>query len=234
VKYIYTDRNLLNSPHKYTYSQFGGISFMEDYILCRSSLLEKKYKVINSDNHSQLELNIIKRVNELLSGIVKSEDCHFSNLIPVTNLTLPPIMAKDLQTSFPNKETVDSFELLDTLLTNILIGSDSLDINNEIYSWLNALVQRFEVTKKLWSQYLPGFRKGQGVNDNLVLYQYFSLILAISYYEHSELQYLSTLLKVNDLLLSLDYSSTDSVKGISCWGLGVLLEVFAVKKLQSC
>ena len=143
-------------------------------------------------------------------------------------------MAKDLQTSFPNKETVDSFELLDTLLTNILIGSDSLDINNEIYSWLNALVQRFEVTKKLWSQYLPGFRKGQGVNDNLVLYQYFSLILAISYYEHSELQYLSTLLKVNDLLLSLDYSSTDSVKGISCWGLGVLLEVFAVKKLQSC
>jgi len=124
--------------------------------------------------------------------------------------------------------------LLDTLLTNILIGSDSLDINNEIYSWLNALVQRFEVTKKLWSHYLPGFRKGQGVNDNLVLYQYFSLILAISYYEHSELQYLSTLLKVNDLLLSLDYSSTDSVKGISCWGLGILLEVFAVKKLQSC
>ena len=28
---------------------------------------------------------------------------------------------------------------------NVLIGSDTLDINNEIYSWLNALVKRFEV-----------------------------------------------------------------------------------------
>ena len=43
MKYVYTDQNLLHTPQKYTYSQFGGDSFIENYFLSRSSLLERKY-----------------------------------------------------------------------------------------------------------------------------------------------------------------------------------------------
>jgi len=232
MKYVYTDQNLLHTPQKYTYSQFGGDSFIENYFLSRSSLLERKYTKIKAFDLSKLELNIVRKVSVLLSDIDENENYFFLNLIP-SKCPKVPLLVQDLQYSFPNQATIDSLELLDSLLINILSDIDSPSLNKQIHIWVSALVQRFEVTKKLWSQYLPGFRKGHGECHKLVLYQYFSLILAILHYESSDLQYLSTLLKVNDLLLSLDYGKLDSEKGITCWGLAVVLEIFSVKKLQS-
>ncbi|MBK7901047.1 MAG: hypothetical protein IPJ99_17330 [Betaproteobacteria bacterium] len=70
--------------------------------------------------------------------------------------------------------------------------------------WLNRILQRFEVSKKLYTAYAPSFRKGEGEMRDPACYAELALCLALAYSMSGHLQYLSTLLKLVDLLLSLD------------------------------
>ena len=79
--------------------------------------------------------------------------------------------------------------------------TDVLDVNTKV--WLDRLVQRFEVTKKIYEAYQAGFRKGEDANTSVRLYWLFALSLCLFYARSNEIKYLSTLLKVCDLLCSL-------------------------------
>lgn len=70
--------------------------------------------------------------------------------------------------------------------------------------WLVRVIQRFEVSKKLYAGYASGFRKGEGEARDPARYVELALCLALAHALSGQLQYLSTLLKLNDLLLSLD------------------------------
>lgn len=70
--------------------------------------------------------------------------------------------------------------------------------------WLVRVIQRFEVSKKLHATYAPGFRKGEGEARNPARYAELALCLSLAHMLFGQLQYLSTLLKLIDLLLSLD------------------------------
>lgn len=70
--------------------------------------------------------------------------------------------------------------------------------------WLVRIIQRFEVSKKLYAAYAPGFRKGEGEAHDPARYVELALCLALAHALSGQLQYLSTLLKLVDLLLSLD------------------------------
>ena len=73
--------------------------------------------------------------------------------------------------------------------------------------WLNRIIQRFEVNKKLYAVYAPGFRKGEGEARDPGRYFELALCLALAHSMTGHLQYLSTMLKLVDLLLSLDAST---------------------------
>jgi hypothetical protein len=73
--------------------------------------------------------------------------------------------------------------------------------------WLDRLVQRFEVTKKLYEFYPPGFRKGEGDNSFIKPYWLLAMCLYLFYVQTNEIKYLSTLLKVSDLLCSLPHNA---------------------------
>ena len=91
---------------------------------------------------------------------------------------------------------------LDLLHSQIAVQLTSAhDANTKI--WLDRLVQRFEVTKKIYETYLPGFRKGAGDNALVRLYWLLALALSLFYARSNQIKYLSTLLKVCDLLCSL-------------------------------
>ena len=107
--------------------------------------------------------------------------------------------------------------LLDTLFGSILL--DVNNINNKI--WLDHLVHRFEVTKKLYEEYLPGFRKGRGHNNLIKLYWLFALVLSIYYSETYQIKYLNTLIKVCDLITSLPFK--DLTRDIPKFGLDLVL-----------
>ena len=70
--------------------------------------------------------------------------------------------------------------------------------------WLVRVIQRFEVSKKLYAGYAPGFRKGEGEARDPARYAELALCLALAHALSGQLQYLSTLLKLDDLLLSLE------------------------------
>ena len=107
-------------------------------------------------------------------------------------------LAKDLE-RLTTAESVTTLDLLHTLIAIQL--TDAHDANTKV--WLDRLVQRFEVTKKLYEFYPPGFRKGEGVSTSVRLYWLFALALCLFYARSNEIKYLSTLLKVCDLLCSL-------------------------------
>ena len=87
--------------------------------------------------------------------------------------------------------------MLVTILLNIKESR-----NSSIYKWINRILQRFEVNKFFYEIYEPGFRKGNLPNNDLKIYLYFSTCLCYAYYFSKNLQYLSTLLKINDLIIS--------------------------------
>ena len=118
-------------------------------------------------------------------------------------------------------------------MKSILIYEKNSDEYNEALVWVDRLLQRFEVNKKLRMEYLPGFRKGLGKDDDIRLYQCFSLILSLSYLQQGGLQYLSTLLKLNDLLLSLPKEILVGNDSYGYWAMGTIVELFAVQKLAS-
>ena len=70
--------------------------------------------------------------------------------------------------------------------------------------WLNRLVQRFEVSKKLYAVYAPGFRKGEDQARDPARYVELALCLSLAHALTGHLQYLRTHPKLLDLLLSLE------------------------------
>lgn len=97
------------------------------------------------------------------------------------------------------KQAIETRCLLDSLLSWALSKAPS--VAGEV--WLHRLIQRFEVGKRLYDAYLPGFRKSDGGSAQIVLYVLFAAVLYLRYSETKSLQCLSTLLKVTDLLCSL-------------------------------
>ena len=76
-------------------------------------------------------------------------------------------------------------------------------------------------TKKLYEEYLPGFRKGRGHNNLIKLYWLFALVLCIYYAQTNQIKYLNTIIKVCDLITSL--SLQDLTKHIPKFGLDLVL-----------
>jgi len=124
-------------------------------------------------------------------------------------------------------EPAATLDILHSLIAVQLINVQ--DVNTKF--WLDRLVQRFEVTKKLYETYLVGFRKGEGVSTSVRLYWLFALALCLFYARSNEIKYLNTLLKVCDLLCSLPEHELE--RHIIKHGLSVVLatEVLSVQLL---
>jgi len=99
-------------------------------------------------------------------------------------------------------KTIRSEEALHALLFSSAQGR----FTEMMREWLLRLVQRFEVTKKIYYEYGPGFRKGRGDYKRLERYVELAILLAVAYRQSMNLQYLSTQIKLCDLILSVDKS----------------------------
>jgi len=93
-------------------------------------------------------------------------------------------------------------------------------------------VQKFEVTKKIYESYPIGFRKGEGRNDIIQLYWMFSVSLALFYRRSKNIKYLSTLIKVSDLLCSLDDNLLHREIPLQGLSTTLLVELLSVAELS--
>lgn len=100
------------------------------------------------------------------------------------------------------------FETLD-LLEYLKLALEKVDNSNpgnsplQIQPWLDLLLQRFEVTKRVYTRYGPRFRAaGDRQYSDLALYAGLGEVMDLAYQKTSKLQYLNALLKVIDTLIS--------------------------------
>jgi hypothetical protein len=211
MNYIYSQTNRLEEPHSYMYTQFHGEEFLKAYISNRLTFIASADSAgyLGDQNADQsylgqslamLENMFQEKSNEtrdMFKGLLDSTwvtkhlDCNRTNR--------PPNNAVNMLKRISVKEAVVTNNLL-----RALIDVQTLDFEvTDTKLWIDRLIQRFEVTKKIFESYPPGFRKGQESSTNVQLYWLFALTLVLFYTKTQELKYLSSILKVCDLLCSL-------------------------------
>jgi len=230
MKYSYTASNRLHKPHAYMYSPYGGEAFLQSYVADRLERLLLLNASTGTDcTAAEARADAVLRT--LLNVDGDFPISRLAELMSVPNVTADFESKIVFPASFPNVEPINTSDLLDSLLNSFLDFSLEGDDGSAPLQWLDRLLQRFEVSKKLRGSYLPGFRKGEGADDDVGLYRQFALVLALAYAHQQELQYLSTLLKVNDLLLSLPFEAHAGCSGRRALFLTIAVELHAVLRL---
>jgi hypothetical protein len=227
MNYIYNQRNLLENPEKYMYTKFQGLDLFKSFFINRNNVLKKCRENIYESSSSSLDIqrafivikqNLISKSPYALESFCpqfKQEDIKNNHLRIKDDLD--SVQINKLMNNFSSEQSLETSILLDKLFASIL-----LDVNNFINKiWLDRLVQRFEVTKKIYEEYLPGFRKGRGHNNIIKLYWLFALVLSIYYAQTNQIKYLNTLIKVCDLITSLPFK--DLTRDIPKFGLDLIL-----------
>ncbi|MBL7074358.1 hypothetical protein ISS37_03855 [candidate division KSB1 bacterium] len=215
MNYSYSNENRIVSPCTYMYTPYEGISLLESYSSNRGIFLNKGREIIRNTVEIDAMIKEIlncgineylqiakkegdEKVSDGLSGIIKDHAWLADNfLLQKGNSGLS--RKKEILESFSPDRKVETMSLLISLFSNIL---SNLKHSPLVKMWMDRLVQRFEVTKKLYERYKPGFRKGEGKSERLILYALFAMILSIYYYKNKNLKYLNALLKINDTLIS--------------------------------
>lgn len=211
MTYIYTEVNRLDAPHNYMYTKFEGYSLIQSYLddrmsaLNRVSIVSDHEKVTYVTFDSFLEAYYTKALKQwpVSAGVrflelqqhsnkqimLKSDKPNDSKILNFAN-SLP---------SYTDAEPIKTMELLQAVIASQLTDSSGVKVKE----WLDSVLQRFEVTKKIYEVYPKGFRKGEGSSALVVLYWLLALSLSLYYIKNKSIKYLSALLKVCDLLFSL-------------------------------
>ena len=102
--------------------------------------------------------------------------------------------------SFSIKKEIEIKSLLFSLI-NLQLNQKN---TNLVKFWLDLLIQRFEVTKKIFPKYKVNFRKGYGNSNIVSLYLMLAISLILFFCSTKKIKYMNTLLKLSDLICSLD------------------------------
>ena len=203
--YEFTKINRIKTPHNYMYFPYQGSIFLDIYLQDRI----KNFKNIQEDinNYDQNDLSLYLRASENLKTFIqKNPSEKFNEFLKRIIVWEDTIKLENVNSNINN---LSCFNLSNPINTKrLLISLLDSQLNKEgeelIKFWMDLLVQRFEVTKKLYESYQVNFRKGKGRCDIYSVYWFFAISLAISYSSSGNIKYLSTILKVMDLLYSLD------------------------------
>lgn len=110
--------------------------------------------------------------------------------LPVGLLQPGPVSGREGAAALPDGAPIET----DALLSALEARPDA--------SWVDRLVQRFEVTKRLYERYDAALRRGTGDHGDLRRYARLAVLLTHGGGLHRRLPHLNALLKLNDLLLS--------------------------------
>lgn len=175
MNYPYSNENRLDTPHAYMYAPYGGPDFLASFVADRKLRVSAHLP----SGYKKCTDPLTNRMIDTANALAGSDTTSLDAFSPDRHTALPPLM---------------------TALLRALAAGDMAAAR----PWLIRLVQRFEVSKKLYAAYGPGFRKGEGDNREPARYAELALCLALAHALSGQLQYLSTQLKLVDLLLSLD------------------------------
>lgn len=240
ISYEYTKINRLDNPHKYMYTPYFGVDFVSAYFQDRIKNIQR-FKLQNKFIYkSNLYLHISYKSMTLLEGQLSKDNLE-NNAVLFKKLAHCQadvgFESNGLSTPDDRKKPLIYFSIESEVNTEILLISLIYSqLNNEnselTKKWIDRLVQRFEVTKKLYERYPSGFRKGAGSLNLVSLYWLMALSLTLFYSKTKSLKYINTLLKLSDLLCSLDDKVLLSKIPLQGLLLVLSIEVLSVKSLS--
>lgn len=210
MSYQYSQTNRLEEPHNYMYTPFQGAVLLQSYQSSRMSVMLRQDAGEpggGAEPERMFAACALTQLERLHAATSSTAGRRFRALLESGGATTRQgkpesvaltCLARGLGV-LTTVEHVTTLDLLSALIAVQLTDARGVPIK----VWLDRLVQRFEVTKRLYEFYPPGFRKGEGASTSIGLYWLFSLTLCLYYAGTAEIKYLSTLLKVNDLLCSL-------------------------------
>jgi len=210
MTYSYSQLNRLEQPHAYMYTPFQGEALLQSYRSSRMAIVRRRSVAEHGSTAPDLMLVTcaLPALKKLFDSISLEAGEHFRTVLEYAGIrNSAQDMAEggglvELAKGLASLTTAERVTTLDLL--HAMIAVELTDVHNASTKvWLDRLVQRFEVTKKLYESYPQGFRKGEGANTSVRLYWLFALALCLYYTRSHEIKYLSTLLKVSDLLCSL-------------------------------
>ncbi len=211
--YSYSSENRIINRCSYMYTPFEGEDFFEQFYSARKKcLFQLEEEILHFqeltrfskdifrkgierlfDLSKNVDVNVISRIDVMtITGKLKKKFDSFNsgddvtNDIPRTSYGKNPFDIKD-------SEDIDTMELLYILFRSI--DDNSAEGNMFRIKWLNKLIQRFEVTKRLYENYMPGFRKGTGAYDKDTHYCFFAFSVSSYCCTENNLKYLNTLLE---------------------------------------
>lgn len=215
------------------YSPFQGEAFLQSYRSNRMSALRRSHATAKEDDHIEHPEKtfathaLVALKNHFYSSSFEAGD-RFREILNECGTNQTEVYQEKeevlsrIAMNFDRlaiSESIKTLDLLHSLVATQLTATSSINIK----IWLDRLVQRFEVTKKLYETYPSGFRKGEGKNTSVQMYWLFALSLCLFYTSSTNIKYLSTLLKVCDLLVSL--SAVELDEQIPANGLSMILAV---------
>ena len=234
AKYEYTQANRLNTPHKYMYSAYRGLEFLVAYVDDRLTYL-KNIRRSKLNGSSNAYISLYSKSCKLLIDHSKIS-VHRDKLEEIFNSIAPnayqgqSINDFDVASlpSFKTASIIHSESLLVSLLDSQVNSGDQ----KLIKYWLDLLVQKFEVTKKIYHHYPINFGKGLGPNDSIEVYWMLILSLSLFFSSTKNIKYLNTMLKISDLLCSLDKNTVFKNIPKNHFGLVLMVELSGVKSLS--
>lgn len=97
---------------------------------------------------------------------------------------------------------IETHYFTNDLFSEILKKITKNDFNSNVVSFINTFVKKFEIKKKIFDEYDYANKEISSNFSLLKNYVLFALICRFSFEHFSNLKYLNTLLKLNDLLCS--------------------------------
>lgn len=213
MNYVYTEENRLEQPHKYMYTAFGGTAFLQAYAADRRAAIAADVAAASSAEES-IDANLLRALQGKDIGAAVDALGAATRGLEDATIDAPPA----------------TVALLLALAARRALGLKIRDLDR---AWVSRLAQRFEVTKKLYAGYAPGFRKGILPRDEVRPYWLLALVLSLYGAHDGRLSLLSTLLKVDDLLCSLPAAQREGA--IPSGGLAYILrqELATVRALAA-
>ena len=209
MNYSYSARNLLVEPHNYMYAPFEGAPLLDAFFQTRRQLMRR----LDSASIPWDEEQVVPIANLIDRSLAqrcpttherwRKELADATKLVQKHDAVLYVAGSTVESVAFSVDREVTTTALLEALLA--ALASEKAvpaQFAQSIPAWLDRLIQRFEVTKRLYDSYQPGFRKGSGDYQSLRRYWLFALILSLSLSKQLRLKNLSALLKACDLLCS--------------------------------
>lgn len=223
--YRYTDRDLLQNPESYEYTEFQGEPLLRSYLQGRRSVVEKLG--VNAEPHpDEIDRSrAIHRWNQAFACLPGSDDPPpetpvdaVSNASGTTPIPKPPESGQEINTA----ATIGS-------LTEQLVEDAGAE-NGVLKAWLDLFIQRFEVQKRLYASYtVEGSQLRAATDEQTDLRSYPLLGVACILYHHRHrrsLKAVNTALKIGDTLVSIsERLDSPEVQGLTEAFIGAELHV---------